>query len=95
MGYRVVYGDDPFLEMPRSRNRLGLMTAGCFLVFLIGVRWLWPQGTAVLEDIFLPDRGTAAAFRQMTEEIGTGESLGDAVTAFCRTIVEDAVGEAD
>ena len=92
MGYRVVYGEDPFEQPKPGKGRLGLMTAGCFLAFVVGVRCFWPQGAETLGRICLPSEGTVAAFSQMTADLKAGEPLGDAVTAFCRTIVEDAVG---
>lgn len=93
MGYRVIYGEDPFEKPKKQRGRLGLMTAGCFLAFVVGVRCFWPQGAAALGRIMLPGAETVEAFAQMTADLQAGEPLGDAVTAFCRTIVEDAVGQ--
>ena len=91
MGYRVVYGEDPFEQPKPGKGRLGLMTAGCFLAFVVGVRCFWPRGAETLHRIFMPEENTAAAFGEMTRGILEGEPLGDAVTTFCRTIVEDAL----
>ena len=92
MGYRIVYGADPFVKK-RERSHLAVLTAGFALAFVILVRCFWPQGTAVLRQVLLP--GDMAAFQQMTAQIQAGEPIGDAVTAFCRGIVEEAVGAAD
>ena len=92
MGYRIVYGSDPFIKK-REKSHLRLMTAGFALAFIILVRCFWPQGTLKLRETLLP--GDMAAFQQLTEEIWAGEPIGDAVTAFCRGIVEEAVGQAD
>lgn len=95
MGYRIVYGEDPFIEIPERKSRLRLWTAGFALAFVLLVRCFWPQGTALLRQVLLP-RGDAAtaAFQQMTADIRAGEPIGDAVTAFCRDVVEEAIGEA-
>ena len=95
MGYRVIYGEDPFEKPKPRKGRLGLLTAGCLLAFVVGVRCFWPQGAETLNRIILPEQNTANAFGQMTRDILEGEPLGDAVTTFCRTIVEDAIGAAD
>ena len=95
MGYRVIYGEDPFEKPKVKGGRLGLMTAGCFLAFVVGVRCFWPAGAERLGRMFLPGEGTVAALEQMAEDLQAGEPLGDAVTAFCRQVVEDALGTAD
>ena len=92
MGYRIIYGQDPFRKKP-EKSHLGPLSAGFALAFLILVRCFWPQGAAKLRQTLLP--GDMAAFQRMTEEIRAGEPIGDAVTAFCRGIVEEAVGQAD
>lgn len=93
MGYRIVYGDDPFPRESRHPGRLRLLTAGFALAFVVAVRCFWPEGTRMLRSVLLP--GDNAAFVQMTEEIRAGAPVGDAVTAFCRSVVEEAVGQAD
>ena len=92
MGYRIVYGDDPF-EKQERRSHLRSMTAGFALALVILVRLFYPQGAQVLREVLLP--GDHEAFMQLTERIQSGEPIGDAVTAFCQTIVEEAVGQAD
>ena len=91
MGYRVVYGADPFVREKTGKSRLGLMTAGFALAFVILVRCFWPQGTAVLRQTLLP--GEPGALEQITEQIRSGEPVGEAVTAFCRSVVEEALGQ--
>lgn len=92
MGYRIVYGEDPFYKKPESHFRLRLMTAAFALVFVLLVRCCWPQGTRLLRKALLP--GTQeAAFSRMAQEIRAGEPVGEAVTAFCRSVVQDALDE--
>ena len=93
MGYRIVYGEEPAVTTAERKSHLRLMTAGFALVFVILVRLCWPEGTQMLRQTLLP--GDNAALEQLKEDIQAGEPIGDAVTAFCQTIVEEAVGQAD
>ena len=90
MGYRIVYGD----EIPTGRpSRLGLWTAVFLLVFVTAVRLTWPQGAENLRLVLEPRAQTMEAFSRMVEDVGAGQGMGEAVTAFCRTMVTDALGE--
>lgn len=89
MGYRIVYGEDPFVK--KSKSHLRAWTAGFALAFVILVRTFWPQGTAVLAQVLLP---RSNGIEQLTAQIRAGEPVGDVVTAFCRELVEEALGEA-
>ena len=92
MGYRVIYGEDPFVKPKIRKGRLAAMTAACLLAFSAGVRCIWPQGAESLKQMVLPkETATTAAFVQMTADLWEGESVKDAVTAFCRSVVEGAV----
>lgn len=96
MGYRIVYGEDPFVGESAPKSRLRPLTAAFALAFVILVRCTWPQGSQILRQLLLPQTdGTGAAFQQMAQEIRAGEPVGEAVTAFCRGIVEDAFAQTD
>ena len=88
MGYRIVYGRDPVDE--NRGKRLRLMTAAFALALVLGVRCFWPRGTELLRGFLLPGQ-SETAFARMAEEIRSGERVGDAVTAFCRTVIADAM----
>lgn len=92
MGYRIVYGEDPF-EKTERKSHLRAMTAGFALALVVLVRLFFPAGAQMLREVLLPVENEA--FMQLTEDIRNREPLGDAVTVFCRRIVEDAVGQAD
>ena len=87
MGYRIVYGDEPITG---RRSRLGLWTAGFLLVFVTCIRLTWPVGAEFLRNVFEPAGQTAEAFSEMVEHVGAGQGMGDAVTAFCRSVVSSA-----
>lgn len=92
MGYRMVYGVDPFEDTGKQKSHLKAMTAGFLLAFVLLVRLLWPQGTALLRQTLLPRENPA--FAQLQSDLQAGEPIGDAVTAFCQRIVEEALAEA-
>ena len=87
MGYRIVYGEEPTV---RRKSRLGLWTAAFLLVFVGFVRLTWPEGTEQLRTVLEPRGDTAAAFSEMVENVSAGQGMGEAVTAFCRSVVSSA-----
>ena len=90
MGYRIVYGP----ELPRRRKgHLRLWTAVFLLAFVTTVRLTWPVGTAHLQKVLKPAEQTVQAFSQMVEEVENGQGMGEAVTAFCRTVVAHGMEE--
>ena len=90
MGYRIVYGP----ELPvRRRSRLGLWTAVFLLVFVTAVRLTWPVGTEHLRKVLQPAEETVQAFAQMVDEVENGQGMGEAVTAFCRSVVAHGMEE--
>ena len=87
MGYKIVYGEE---LPPRRKCRLGLWTAAFLLVFVTAVRLAWPAGTEQLRTILEPKGETVEAFSQMVANVGAGQGVGEAVTAFCRSVVTSA-----
>lgn len=92
MAYRIDYGPPIEISCPPKykRPRLRVMTAICLLLFVLGVRWLWPEGRQTLQRVLLPEyvTHTQVAFQDMIGMIQSGESAADAVTAFCREVIE-------
>ena len=88
MGYKIVYGEEPTL---RSKSRPGLWTAAFLLIFVTAVRLAWPAGAEQLRTVLEPRGETVEAFSQMVANVGSGQGMGEAVTAFCRTVVENGV----
>ena len=66
------------------------MTAAFLLLGCLGVRTLWPEGTGVLREMLLPGEltPTEQAFSILMTDLRYGEPVGEAVTAFCRYVVE-------
>lgn len=90
MGYKIVYG--PAGPKRPLRYRLGqkLLVKILVAALLVGLRfsglgetmrqWLIPGDAAV----------TTAAWNGLTEDIAAGENITDALSGFCREIIENA-----
>lgn len=93
MGYRIDYGQpfDPKYPMPSRHSRLPWMVCAALLLFTLLTNLYWPEGRAALLDILIPGDPeiTAAAFSGMLEDVQAGEDITNAVTAFCREILDN------
>ena len=87
MGYRIVYGEEPTIG---RKSRLGLWTAVFLLIFVTAVRLAWPAGAEQLRAVLEPKGETVVAFSEMVANVGAGQGMGEAVTAFCRSVVNSA-----
>lgn len=94
MSYRVEYSSSGIKrkQIFSPKGRTLLLTAGCFLIFLLIVGGFWPRGAQALRDMFLPGDSavTAAAWAELTQELHAGAPVGSAVENFCREIFANA-----
>lgn len=69
-----------------------LLTAVCFLIFLLIACGFWPRGAQALRDVLLPgdSAATAATWAELTRELHAGAPVGSAVENFCREIFANA-----
>ena len=79
----------------KGSMRLQVLTALFLLLFVLTVRQAWPQGRELLRRCLIPREPTATEemFQGMVSDIRAGEPLGQAVTAFCKELVEYGIGE--
>ena len=94
MAYRIVYCEDP-VKTGKERFRTGrfrLMTAVCFVLFLLSVKLLLDDGLVHIRQVLFPGSvdTTLQALEQLVAQIQAGTKLSDAVTAFCREIIAGA-----
>ena len=88
MAYKVKYG----ISRHEKKSRGGAMKK--FLPVLLAMFLLLGAALATRQDIsfdwLLPGdpRVTAAALENLREDLASGEPLGEAVTAFCREIID-------
>ena len=94
MSYRIVYGPMPKVETSEKGSiiRLQIMTAAFVLLFAILVRIIWPEGSVVLQSMLLPNEAGIAesAFTDMISDIQQGDAMGDAITSFCKQVIDSA-----
>lgn len=83
MGYRIVYGKQEKKIIPFKR--IGVIAA----VIAVSAMLLWPASRSAVAEILLPGDAeiTAKALQTMAEELGEGQGIGEAVTAFCQEII--------
>ncbi len=80
MSYRIAY-DEP---ERRSYIRFPVLTAMCFVLFLLLVYWRWPEGALLIRSVFL----AAEKFIGITaldcavEALGAGETAAQAFSDF-------------
>lgn len=93
MAYRVIYGEDESTsknDNGHSFLRIRILTAGFLLAFSLLVKVFWPAGTAALRTILLPESPsyTQIALDDCVTNIQNGESITQALTVFCRQILQ-------
>ena len=91
MSYRISYGEMP-QKMPVKPRRWWYGIAVIALVLLVMARILYPAEMRQLTDALFPLTSASAqeALEVFAQNIEAGESIGDAVTAFCQEIINDA-----
>ena len=94
MSYRVEYSSSGIkrTKIRQKSGRTFLLTAVCFLIFLLIAGGFWPRGAQALRDMLLPGDGvvTAAAWAELTQGLHAGAPVGSAVENFCREIFANA-----
>lgn len=90
MSYKISYGE-PSQKALHSSFRLPVV-AGLVLTLAILARIFYPDATKQLTEALLPVTSDSSqkAMEVFVENIKAGESFGDAVTAFCQEILNDA-----
>lgn len=90
MGYRIEYdtsGNAKFYSGQKRRLPKGLL-AGIGAAGILAVIFFSGLGEHI-RNFFLPDV-SEAALTALVEDLRSGESLSDAVTAFCEEVIENA-----
>ncbi len=94
MSYRIDYGSREALRMPLKPKRplSALAAAFCVLALVAGAMTVKHAGLSWVETYLLPGDPavTAAALENLAKDLREGESLSDAVTAFCQEIMDHA-----
>ena len=94
MSYRIQYGPPQKGEPVKGQISKNTVRFIAFAALIAVVLFLLvsPQGAEAVRGFLLPGDGavTEAAFSEFVGSIRGGESIGQAITAFCREIIEGA-----
>jgi hypothetical protein len=93
MGYRIDYGPvKKIRSVEKRKSGLAALTGLFFLLFVITVCCLWPEGVAELRQILLPGDAavTTSAMEELTDSLRAGEKIVDSIRTFCARILEGA-----
>ena len=94
MGYTIQYGPAGKAEAAwhaKRRKKSGVILAVCVLAVAF-VAIVLSGDFEQIKNYLIPGdlEVTKAAFAQFTENIRQGDTVGDAITAFCREIIDGA-----
>ena len=95
MSYRIEYSPSAPLPSNKGINipRTACMTLAVFALLLGTVHYFWPEGDQVLQILkskAIPPY-PVTALDAMLQQLRSGVSLSDAVTAFCRDVVQQGL----
>lgn len=91
MSYQISYGSDKDLIRFRRRNHYGIILFSFAAALIIGIRVFLPNVFRDFLDMINPlDEYGVQAFHAMIDHVQQGAPVGEAVDAFCRSIIDHA-----
>lgn len=88
MGYRIEYDGraGKYEVKPQGKEGIKILLS---TVLVLALLCFLPQGSGKLRSFLIPgeDEVTLQAFQNMTCDLRSGASLGEAVEAFCRFLI--------
>lgn len=91
MGYRIEYDGRAGKYEIRSRSpwRFPLLLSCAVGLFLLATFPFWEEGAEYIREALVPGENevTTAALKNLTARLRQGDSLRDAVTAFCQDVI--------
>lgn len=91
LGYRIEYdGREGKYEIRRyNPYRLPVLLCVAVCLFLLLTFCFWQEGADYIKEAMIPGENavTVAAFENLTQRLRQGETLQDAVTAFCIDVI--------
>lgn len=93
MGYCIEYENGRAKRRRTGTQRKELWALAAVVIVLLGVisGFFWPEGAAAFRNFWIPGdpEVTIRAIETMVENLRSGEGTQEAVTAFCREILEN------
>ena len=92
MSYRISYGSDKDLIKFQKKDYSAFIIFSFFAALIVGIRVFLPNIFDSFMDIINPmDEFGVQAFHVMVDHVQQGTPVGEAVDAFCRSIIENAL----
>ena len=76
MGYRIIYGKDEHC-LRKWKKTILITVAACVILLIL---------SRLTDNVQIPE----ATLEHMVDSVRSGDSIRDAITAFCREIIENA-----
>lgn len=91
MSYRIEYGPSQNRKN-KAVGRSALLTVLFFVIFLVGVQFLWPRGREVLNNAItgMDKVFSLDAAESLVYNLQEGEPVKEAFYDFCKEIISDA-----
>lgn len=91
MSYKISYGDNGN-ERCRQPHIFKVVAALLMVLLVVAARLCYPDETKQLSQALFPLTSVSSqqAIEVFKHNISAGESLGDAITAFCQEIINEA-----
>ena len=89
MSYKIIYKKPQQKPVSNRIFRLQSMIALFLLLFAIGVRLCWPEGTEMIRSFVVTDElsGGAQMVASVVEQLENNGDFGDVVEAFCKELI--------
>lgn len=96
MAYRIEYDslNRKYEISSPNRSHFPVLLVGAVTAFFLLTASFWPEGWTTLRDILIPgdDAVTLQALESMSDNLRSGMELEEAITSFCREIMDGASG---
>ena len=93
MSYKISYGSSAEKRTAKQGSQRWLAGVAVLVIILAGIaRYYYPEETKQLSEALFPltSESSQRALKAFSENIRAGESVGDAVTAFCQEIIHES-----